>query len=213
MKVLNTVSFHAVVLLMTAILISTAARGEITKATSLFNGKDFTGWEVPEGNIWWTIADGVLTTKNGPEKKASVLWTTKQYEDFVIELEFRFGEGTIDSGVFLRSINEQIQIGISASLHRDMTCSPYIGSKGKYPVEAEGVKELLKQDDWNKLKIQTLGNVYTVWLNGKQVLQYTSDTAIEEGPIGLQLHAGKIMAIDFRNITLMELKGEAKAGK
>jgi hypothetical protein len=85
-----------------------------------------------------------------------------------------------------------------------MTCSPYIPGKG-YPVEAEGVKELLKMDGWNTIKVRAEGSVYTMWLNGKQVLQYDSDTAIEEGPVGIQLHPGRDMHIDFKNILFAEL--------
>lgn len=170
----------------------------------LFDGKTFDGWVEPEDNIWWSIHDGVLRLRSGPEKKGSILWTKKKYASFVMQLDFRFGEGTVDSGVFIRAEREQIQIGISGSLRRDMTCSPYISGKG-YPVEAEGIKELLKHDDWNTVRIEARGPAYTTWLNGVKVMTYTSDTATEEGPIGLQLHPGRDMGIDFRNIALAEL--------
>jgi len=45
---------------------------------SIFNGKDFTGWEVPKGNEvagWYKAVDGVLKIENGPKKKGSILWT------------------------------------------------------------------------------------------------------------------------------------------
>lgn len=173
----------------------------------LFDGATFDGWAEPENNIWWRAEDGVLSLRSGPEKKGSILWTRKKYASFVMQLDFRFGEGTVDSGVFVRAEREQIQIGISGSLRRDMTCSPYISGKG-YPVEAEGVKELLKSDDWNTVRIEARGPEYTTWLNGVKVMTYTSDTAIKEGPIGLQLHPGRDMAIDFRNISLAELPAD-----
>ena len=172
---------------------------------SLFNGKDFSGWKAPENNIWWSASDGVLTVKSGPEKKGSTLWTAKEYADFVMEFEFKMGEGTVDSGVFVRSEKEQIQIGISGSLKRDMTASPYIAGKG-YPVEAEGVKELLKAHDWNSMRIEAKGKAYAVWLNGKKVMTYESESAPAKGPIGIQLHGGVEMAIAYRNIKLAELK-------
>lgn len=171
----------------------------------LFNGTDLSRWEVPENNQWWTIHNGVLKGTNDGELKGSVLWTKKDYKNFIIQMEFKYGDGIVDSGVFLRSINEQIQLGISGKYKRDMTCSPYIGSKSDYPVEAKGIKELLKPKGWNSLKIKANGPVYTVWLNGKQVLDYTSDTAIAEGPIGLQVHPNKEMTIEFRNILCAEL--------
>ena len=170
----------------------------------VFNGKTLNGWVVPENNIWWSAGNGILSVKNGPERKGSILWTEKTYKDFVVQTDFRFGGGTVDSGIFLRNDKQQIQIGISGSLKRDMTCSPYIPGKG-YPVEAEGVKSLLKTDGWNTMKVQAKGNEYTVWLNGEKVMTYTSENAIEEGPIGLQLHPKNEMSIDFRNIRVAEI--------
>lgn len=177
---------------------------EDPKMKKIFNGKNLKGWVAPENNIWWTARDGVLTAKSGPDKKGSILWTEKEYKDFIIQADFKMGEGTVDSGIFLRAEDQQIQIGISGSLQRDMTASPYIPGKG-YPVEANGVKDLLKLDDWNTMKVQAKGNVYTVWLNGQEVMTYTSDNATDEGPIGLQLHPNNEMSIDFRNIMVAEL--------
>lgn len=173
------------------------------KLTPIFNGKDLSGWKAPENNIWWLVNDGILQVRSGPDKKGSILWTEKEYENFVVELEFKFGEGTIDSGVHLRN-EDQIQIGISGSLKRDMTASPFIPGKG-YPVEAEGVKDLLKLDDWNHMRIEVRGMDYACWLNGKKVMSYTSDTGKPRGPIGIQLHGDRDMSIDFREITVAEL--------
>jgi hypothetical protein len=171
---------------------------------SLFNGKDLTGWKAPEGNIWWIVEDGILKVRSGPDQKGSILWSEEEFTDFVVTLDFKFGEGIIDSGVHVKS-QDQIQIGISGSLKRDMTASPYIPGKG-YPVEAEGVKELLKMDDWNTLKIEVKGMTYTSYLNGKKVMTYTSESGKEKGPIGLQLHGKRDMSIDFQNIKVRKLK-------
>ena len=112
-------------------------------------------------------------------------------------------EGVVDSGTHLRN-QDQIQIGISGSLKRDMTGSPYISGKG-YPVEATGVKELLKMTDWNIMRIEVPGMEYACWLKGKKVMTYTPDTGLPKGPIGLQMHGDRDMAIDYRNINLAEL--------
>jgi len=177
------------------------------KLKSIFNGKNLTGWTAPDDNDkagWYRADDGVLKIQSGPKKKGSILWTDKKYRDFVMEFDFRFGEGVVDTGIHIRNNKEQIQIGISGSLKRDMTGSPYIAGKG-YPVEAEGVAELLKLKDWNTMKIKAVGKQYTVWLQGKKVMTYKSDSAIKEGPIGIQLHGGKDMGADFRNLRLAEL--------
>lgn len=190
-------------LIAAALLVFTTSLHAGGGSVPIFNGKDLTGWKVPENNIWYLVEDGILKIRSGPEQQGSILWTEKEYGDFVMTLEFRFVSGTIDSGVHVRN-QDQIQIGISGSLKRDMTASPYIPGKG-YPVEAEGVAELLKADDWNTMKIIAKGMTYTVSLNGKQVMTYTSDTGQEKGPIGLQLHAKRDMAIDFRNLMLAEV--------
>lgn len=174
------------------------------KLKKIFNGKDLSGWTAPDGNIWWTANKGILSAKSGPEQKGSILWTDKSYKDFIIQMDFKFGSGTIDSGIFLRSETQQIQIGESGSLKRDMTCSPYIPGKG-YPAEASNIKQLLKMDDWNTIKVKAVGSVYTMWLNGEEVLTYDSDTAIEEGPVGIQLHPNRDMTIDFKNILFAQL--------
>ncbi len=188
------------------LLVSATAIVAEPKLKPIFNGKDLSGWEVPDGNDeagWYKAVDGVLKVQSGPKKKGSILWTEKKYRNFVVEFDFRFGEGVVDSGVHVRN-QDQIQIGISGSLKRDMTCSPYIPGKG-YPVEAKNIKKLLKAKGWNTMRIQAVGKEYTVWLQGKKVMTYNSDSAIAEGPLGIQLHGGRNMGIDFRKLKLTEL--------
>ena len=174
------------------------------KMKSIFNGKNLKGWVVPEDNIWWSVEDGNIWAKSDPAKKGSILWTKKAYGNFVLEGDFLMGDGVVDSGFFLRSEQDQIQIGISGSQKRDLTASPYIPGKG-YPVEAKGVKDLLKTDDWNKMKIQLVDQTYTVWLNGQEVMTYSSENMPEKGPIGLQLHPNNEMTVAFRNLKIGEL--------
>ena len=176
------------------------------KLNPIFNGKNLSGWEVPKGNDeagWYKAVDGVLKIQSGPKKKGSILWTQKKYKNFLMQFDFRFGEGVVDSGVHVRNA-DQIQIGISGSLKRDMTCSPYIPGKG-YPVEAKNIKKLLKAKDWNTMRIQAIGKEYTVWLQGEKVMTYKSDSAIKEGPVGIQLHGSRDMGIDYRQLKLAEL--------
>mgnify|MGYP001224530563 FL=1 len=175
------------------------------KLKKAFNGKNFKGWVEPENNVWWTIDDGVLHAKSDPEKTGSILWTDKDYNDFVVQADFLYGEGTVDTGIFLREEAQQIQMGISGSLKRDMTGSPYIVGKG-YPVEAEGVADILKPNEWNTIKIKAVDNIYTVWLNGQQVITYEASDVPEEGPIGLQLHPNRDMTTSFKNIKIAELR-------
>lgn len=174
---------------------------------TIFEGDNLNNWEVPDNNVWWSVEAGKLWAKSDPDKKGSILWTKKKYKDFVVQMDFKFGEGTVDSGIFMRgddAKNAQIQIGESGSLKRDMTASPYVPKQG-YPVEAEGIKELLQMNDWNTIKAMAIGATYTVWLNGTEVMNYTLDDANLEGPIGIQLHPNREMSIQFRDISVAEL--------
>ena len=175
-------------------------------SNTIFNGENLNGWKVPQGNEkagWYNVINNVLEIRSGPKKKGSVLWTEKEYGNFEMELEFRFIGGTIDSGIHLRN-SDQIQIGISGSLKRDMTCSPYIPGRG-YPVEAKNIQKLLKSKGWNQMKIRAVGPKYTVWLQGQEVMNYESGSAKKEGPVGIQLHGNRSMKIDFRNLSINEI--------
>jgi hypothetical protein len=92
-----------------------------------------------------------------------------------------------------------VQIGVSRSLKRDMTCSFYIGN---YPEEgrAKNSDKLLRAGDWNKIRLQCKGDTFTVWLNGEKVTEYTNAKYAGEGPIGLQIHGGLKMKVEFKNV-------------
>jgi hypothetical protein len=187
--------------LLLTVIVSTQAQDP--KLKKIFNGKNLKGWVVPDNNVWWTANDGVLFVKSTAEKKGSILWSESKYENFIIQADFLMGDGTVDSGIFLRSEHDQIQIGISGSLKRDLTASPYIPKKG-YPVEAK-VKDILKLKDWNTMKVKVVGSTYTVWLNGAEVMTYTSENMPASGPVGFQLHPGNEMSCSFKNIRLAAL--------
>lgn len=61
--------------------------------TSLFNGKDFSNWTVPEGdNGHWKILDGVIDYDAESEAKDKNLWSQKEYEDFILYVDWRIKE-------------------------------------------------------------------------------------------------------------------------
>ena len=58
--------------------------------TSLFNGRDFTGWKVPTGdNGHWRIVDGVIDYDAESEAKEKDLWTERSYRDFTLRVDWR----------------------------------------------------------------------------------------------------------------------------
>ena len=164
---------------------------------AIFNGKDLSGWKVV-GESYWKVVEGSIVGESDAGQKASMLYTEKAYGDVIVEGEVRF-TGEIDSGIMVRKPELQVQIGVSRSLKRDMTCSFYTG---KYPEEARAPKatQLLKPGEWNRIRIEAKGDTFTVWLNGERVSQYTSDKYREAAPIGLQIHAGLVMKVEFRDL-------------
>lgn len=204
---MNDMKYLLLLIFLVTITISSCGQKMEPQMTTIFDGDDLDAWAIPENNVWWTMDEGTLWAKSDSAKTGSILWTKKKHKDFVVQMDFKFGEGTVDSGIFMRGddeINAQIQIGESGSLKRDMTASPYVPKKG-YPVEADGVKELLKMNDWNTIKATAVGNSYKVWLNGTEVMNYTLENANLEGPIGIQLHPSRDMTIQFKNILVGEL--------
>jgi len=169
---------------------------------SIFNGRDLTGWKVP-AEPYWTVADGVLVGQSDEQKKGSMLYTDKSYGDVIVEGEVRF-TGEIDSGIMVRKPELQVQIGVSRSLKCDMTCSFY---NGKYPEEARATRaaELLKPGAWNRIRVEAKGDTFTVWLNGEQVSQYKDAKYAEPAPIGLQIHGGVLMKVEFRDLRALAL--------
>ena len=168
----------------------------------IFNGRDLSGWKAPGGSFW-RVEEGILVGENDAAQKGSMLYTDRVYGDVVVEADCRFS-GEIDSGIMVRKPELQVQIGVSRSLKRDMTCSFYTG---KYPEEARAPKaaDLLKPGAWNRIRVEAKGDTFTVWLNGEQVSQYKDAKYAAPGPIGLQIHGGLVMKVEFRDIRALAL--------
>jgi len=182
----------------------------------IFNGKDLAGWQVPKENLWWKVVEGVLvgenSAENNPKLQGNVLYTEKSYHDVIVQAEFRFS-GEIDSGIMLRKDETgkkdlQVQIGVSRSLKKDMTASVYVG---KYPEEgqAKGVDKILKEGQWNTLRVEARGDTYKIWLNGQKLVTYKDAGYPKAAPIGLQVHPGLKMKVEYRNVMAKALD-EAK---
>ncbi len=107
---------------------------------ALFNGKDFTGWRVPEGDGGhWKVVDYMIDYDALSEAEEKHLWTEEEFGDFQLHVDWRFkgasgmfdmptilpdgsyktdenGETITkptpnsDSGVFLRGTTQQVNI-------------------------------------------------------------------------------------------------------
>ena len=80
--------------LLAALALPAAAGDPPPGFTSLFNGKDFTGWKVPAGDAGhWKVVDGVIDYDALSQAQGSKdLWSEKEYGDFVLRIEWRIKE-------------------------------------------------------------------------------------------------------------------------
>lgn len=174
----------------------------------IFNGRDLTGWSSPDMEQFWRVEDGALVGESNAALKGHYLWTEKSYGDFALEFDVRW-TGEVDTGVEFRVPHIQLQLGISRSLKRDMSGSLYTG---KYPEagQAKDAAKLLKPyPEWNHFRLEAKGPVFNVWINGQPaVVNYTDEKFTGPGPLGLQLHQGVRMKVEYRNLRLAELAPE-----
>jgi len=194
----------------------------------LFNGKDLSGWKLPDKAAeHWKAVDGVLDY----DAQDGNLWTEKSFGDFVLHIEWRLktpkdlygsdkeADGkpyayTPDSGIFLRGFPKaQTNIWLSP-----MGSGEVWGYRtdAKLPEEVrKAATPKLRADkpwgEWNVQEITMKGERLTVVLNGQTVIDNAPLPGIPaSGPIGLQQHGGYDQAtkrwrsgsacIQFRNI-------------
>lgn len=176
--------------------------------TTLFNGKDLTGWNI-HGTELWYVEDGLLVCESGPEKKYGYLSTKKFYDDFILTLEFK-QEANGNSGVFFRSTLE----GTKISGWQVEVAPPGNDSGGIYESYGRGwlIKpdpekdRALKMGDWNRMKIKVVGDKVTTWLNGTQMISFTDEKIGRgKGSIALQIHDGGGIKVRWRNLKVKPL--------
>jgi hypothetical protein len=88
------------------------------------------------------------------------------------------------------------------------------GKDGKKSVvgqvnEVEKINKAIKQGDWNEFVIIAKGNQLTQKVNGEIVCELTDEDEAKRalsGLLGLQIHAGGPMLVQFKDIRVKELK-------
>jgi len=188
---------------------------------------DLSNADKPEGV--WTVTDGVLTAS---EDKA--LWTKKDYDNFILDLEFKNAPGT-NSGVVVycsdtkKWIPNSVEIQIADDFAEKWAKAPKTWHCGAVFGHLAPSKSMVKKPgEWNRFTITCRDKKIDVVLNGQRVTSmdmklWTSaktnpdgskipswlnkpfSTLPTKGKIGLQgKHAGA--PVWFRNIKLRQLK-------
>jgi hypothetical protein len=179
------------------------------KKTSLFNGKDLTGWKI-HGTEKWYVEDGLLVCESGPDAAYGYLATEKHYKDFELTLEFlQHADG--NSGVFFRSSLD----GTKISGWQVEVAPPNSNTGGVYESYGRGwlikpdaeAQKALKYGKWNTMKIRVVGGHVTTWLNGQQMIDLKDENIGKaNGSIALQIHSGGGIKVQWRNLTVTKIK-------
>ncbi len=75
-------------------------------------------------------------------------------------------------------------------------------------ITADEFKKLFRLDDWNDVVIRAKGRHIQHFMNGRLTMDFndSEDRALLDGVLALQLHGGKPMFAEYRDIRIKELK-------
>ncbi|HAM10574.1 MAG: secreted glycosyl hydrolase [Bacteroidetes bacterium GWE2_41_25] len=195
-------------LLSLAVIIILAGFVAPSKKQSLFNGKDLTGWKI-YGTEKWYVEDGLLVCESGPDKGYGYLATDKFYKDFDLTVEF-LQEANGNSGVFFRSTIEGTKITgwqceVAPKGHDTGGIYESYGRGWLKQIEDEK-ENILKVDEWNKLRIKVVGDRVQTWLNGQPMVDFSDEKIGKaDGSIALQIHDGGGIKVRWRKLVVEEL--------
>lgn len=200
----------------------------------LFNGKDLNNWysDVPatdkDPNLRksFIIRDGNLVSMGTPEGH---LLTKDKYENYRLELEYRFAGKPGNCGVLVHASTpralygmfpKSIEVQMMHSNAGDFWCivedikvedmETRRGPKENWGI-TEGKERRVKNltdnsekplGEWNKMTIECRGDKIKVWVNGDMVNDGFGAT-VQKGQIALQAEGAEV---EFRKVDLTPLK-------
>lgn len=219
-------------ILLCTLLVNLSTHAEPTQVgtwVDLFNGKDLTGWvDVNTSPETWRVEDGLLICTGLP---IGVMRSEKQYENFILHVEWRHMEPGGNSGVFLWSEGtvpegRQLPKGMEVQmlelewpfLNRDENGEPrpiaYVhgelfGANGMTTVpdnpRGERSKSIenrcLGKGEWNYYDVVAVDGTVKLSVNGKFV-NGVSKASVKKGYLCLESEGAEI---HFRKIQIMEL--------
>jgi hypothetical protein len=201
-------------LLVTLGSISSSGLEGQTKATPIFDGKTFEGWE---GNLKiFRIEDGAIVGGSLKEKivRNEFLCTTRPYADFELRLKVKLvGGDAANAGIQFRTAripNHHEVAGFQADMGTGWWGALYDESRRKKVLQGPDqtkMKGIVRANDWNDYVVRAEGNHITLSLNGVQTVDYKEmDPAIERsGLVCVQIHGGPPSEAWYKDITITNL--------
>lgn len=164
----------------------------------IFNGKNLRGWKRLNGKAEYKVIDGTIVGTSKLGTPNTFLATQKKYDNFILEFEFKIDEG-LNSGVQLRSESKKdYQSGRVHGYQFEIDPSARAWSGGiydearrnwLYPLTQNPLaKTAFKNKEWNKARIEAIGNSIATWINGIPCANIWDDMT-PSGFIALQVHA------------------------
>ena len=206
-----------------------AEAAETGQFRDLFNGKDLSGWvNVNTDDDTWSVRDGLLVCTGHP---IGVMRSEKQYENFILHIEWRHMDAGGNSGVFAwsegtvpkgRRLPKGLEVQMLeldwVKLHKkaDGTLPPiaYVhgelfGANGLKVVpdnprgsRSKSIENRCKgKGQWNVYDVVFVDGVVKLSVNGKFV-NGVSQSSVRKGYLCLESEGAEI---HFRNIRIMEL--------
>ncbi|MFV0376541.1 MAG: DUF1080 domain-containing protein [Mangrovibacterium sp.] len=184
----------------------------------LFNGKNLKGWEQLNGKALYAVENGEIVGTTVLNTPNSFLTTKQIYGDFILELELLVDDD-MNSGIQFRSLSTPAyDNGRVHGYQCEVDPSARAWSGGIYDEARRGwlysmeynpsAKSAFKSGEWNKYRIEAIGNSIRTWLNGIPAANLVDDVT-PAGFIALQVHsigankAHEGKSIRWRNIRIL----------
>ena len=183
------------------VLFSFSALGQTENWKPLFNGKDLSGWKAVAGKATFEVKDGTIEGTAVYGTGNTFLVTEEEYTDFILEVDLMISHISSNSGVMARgqfdpsARNGQ---GLVFGYQIEADPSPRAWSGGIYDEARRGwffpldlnpaAKSAFKLGEWNRYRIEAIGNTLKTWVNGQEVAYFVDDLDAR-GFIGLQVHS------------------------
>ncbi|MCK9617740.1 MAG: DUF1080 domain-containing protein [Lentimicrobiaceae bacterium] len=185
-------------------------------------------WKVENGNLVGTVTPATILKRN-----TFIIWRGGLTADFELKVDYRISEGG-NSGINYRSEEipdlpfalKGYQADIDGANRytgqnyeeRGRAFLALRGQKvvlesGKKPIlestiaNSDSLKRYIKKDDWNEVHLIVKGNRMQHFINGVLMSEVTDNDTINrkfKGLLGVQVHVGPPMKIEYRNFRLKQ---------
>ena len=164
---------------------------------NLFEEDSMQGWTIKGGTASYEIVNGELIGTSTLNTPNTFLVSDEMYADFILELEYKV-DPLLNSGIQIRSHSiPTYRNGVVHGYQIEIDPSERAWSAGIYEEQKRGwlntlstnpeAQKAFKQNEWNKYRIEAIGDTLKTWINGVPAA-YLIDDMTSAGFIGLQVH-------------------------